>query len=65
MHLASHEGYLEVVKWLAEQGADINVKDDDGMTPLDPAENRRLNNYFAGLKNQIAAIKHSSSMLAN
>ena len=32
---------------------------------MDPAENRRLNNYFAGLKNQIAATNHSSSMLAN
>ena len=27
---------------------------------MDPAENRRLNKYFAGLKNQIAATKHSS-----
>ncbi|MCL2645920.1 MAG: ankyrin repeat domain-containing protein [Phycisphaerales bacterium] len=30
---------LEVLKWLKEQGADINAKDDNGRTPLDHAIN--------------------------
>ncbi|CAF0721224.1 unnamed protein product [Didymodactylos carnosus] len=34
LHLASGHGYLEIVKLLVNKGADINVKDKDGNTPL-------------------------------
>ena len=35
LHIASSNGYLNVVDWLLSEGADINVKNNDGKTPLD------------------------------
>ncbi|CAF0736281.1 unnamed protein product [Didymodactylos carnosus] len=34
LHVASGHGYLEIVRLLVDKGADINVKDKDGNTPL-------------------------------
>ena len=37
LHYAANKGYLEIVKLLLEKGADINVQDNDGRTPLHEA----------------------------
>jgi uncharacterized protein len=34
LHIASAQGYVEVVKFLAEHGADVNVRNARGLTPL-------------------------------
>eukprot|EP00794_Sanderia_malayensis_P018196 gene18196-20012_t len=34
IHFAADYGQLEVLKFLVDQGADINLKDDHGITPL-------------------------------
>ena len=65
MHLAAEggrhtasTGYLEVLKWLKEQRADINARDAGGQTPLDYAtrgsgrdENPNQNTVIQWLKN--------------
>ena len=43
LHLAANEGHLEVVKLLCTAGADVNVKDRWGETPLDDAKNAKKN----------------------
>ena len=40
LHLASRNEHLEVVKLLIERGADINIKNNEGETPLDFAKKR-------------------------
>ncbi len=37
MHFAALEGRKEVVELLIAKGADVNVKTEDGLTPLDRA----------------------------
>ncbi len=52
LHLASSEGKLEAVKFLVENGANINIKDSRGSIPLDDAirENRtHVVNYFVSI----------------
>jgi ankyrin repeat protein len=34
LHYAAHRGYLDIVKNLIEEGADINYEDHQGETPL-------------------------------
>ncbi len=34
LHIASAQGYVDVVKFLAEHGADVNVRNARGLTPL-------------------------------
>ena len=34
MNQASHRGYLEIVQELLQAGADPNISDEDGMSPL-------------------------------
>ncbi len=34
LHLASTHGFLPMVEFLVDQGANINAKNADGMTPL-------------------------------
>ena len=40
MHSAAREGHKEVIELLIAKGADVNVKDDDGTTPLDMADDK-------------------------
>jgi len=35
LHRAAWKGHKEIAELLIENGADLNVKDDDGRTPLD------------------------------
>ena len=37
MHFAALEGRKEIVELLIAKGADVNVKTEDGLTPLDRA----------------------------
>ncbi len=51
--LASENGYLEVVKYLVENGADINIKDDTDKTALDVAKKEKeteIIEYLESLK---------------
>ena len=34
MHIAAANGYGDVIKYLVKKGADLNVQDDRGCTPL-------------------------------
>lgn len=43
LHLAAHEGHLDVVKLLCNAGANVNVKDRWGDRPLDDAKKARKN----------------------
>lgn len=38
LHSAAKNGYLEIVKVLVEQGADVNIRTVDGKTPAQLAE---------------------------
>ena len=38
MHIACYKGYLNVISCLLSEGADINVKNNEGKTPLDVCE---------------------------
>jgi len=40
LHAAAAQGYSDVVKFLAEHGADLAVKDVDGVTPIDAANGK-------------------------
>jgi len=40
LHIAAAEGQLEIVVFLLRKGANINVKDQRGRTPLDEAKAR-------------------------
>ena len=33
-HMACHEGYLDLVKFLLREGAEVKDQDDEGDTPL-------------------------------
>ena len=39
---ASKEGNLEIVKYLVEKGANVNIKDNHGRTALDLAETEEI-----------------------
>ena len=34
LHMACHEGYLDLIKFLLREGADVKDQDDEGDTPL-------------------------------
>jgi ankyrin repeat protein len=40
MHIAAAQGYGEVVKLLADRGADLNVRNTRGLTPLGALQGR-------------------------
>ena len=39
---ASYNGHLKIVKFLIENGADINIKNNDGKTALDLAKTEEI-----------------------
>ena len=41
LHAAASENYEEIAALLIIKGADVNIKNDDGETPLDWAEEER------------------------
>lgn len=47
LHLASKEGNLDVIKTLIEEGADINLKNEDGRKPIDLASVDAVRSYLA------------------
>ena len=40
MYYAAIRGHKEIAELLITKGADVNVKDDDGTTPLDMADDK-------------------------
>ena len=38
LHCAAHRDFTEIAKMLIENGADVNVKNEDGMTALNYAD---------------------------
>ena len=52
--LASEAGHFEVVKYLVENGANANLKDNDGKTALDFAETDEIRQFLInnGAKNE-------------
>ena len=36
LHLAAETGRIKIIKYLVEQGADINIQDDNGVSILRP-----------------------------
>jgi ankyrin repeat protein len=51
MHIAALQGYGEVVKLLASQGADLNVRNAKGLTPLGSVATR------AGRKSMVDLLR--------
>ena len=41
LHLAAFKGHKEIVEMLIAKGANVNAKDDDGITPLDGAMHQK------------------------
>ncbi|WP_419420486.1 ankyrin repeat domain-containing protein [Legionella sp. D16C41] len=55
LHLETHNGYLEVVQGLIQSGADVNVQDCNGITPL----------FIAAFRNHLVIVKHLIEAGAN
>ena len=51
LYIASQNGHVEVVRVLAERGADINKADDNGATPLSLARSAGHTEIAAFLRN--------------
>ena len=47
---ASERGSLDIVKYLIEHGADVNIKNNEGETALNLAERWELNEIIKALK---------------
>ena len=54
LHSAAYDGHLKLVKALVEKGADVNVMDEDGRTPLYMASNN-------GHKEVVVALLHNGA----
>lgn len=52
--VASDWGHFEIVKYLVENGANVNLKDKDGKTALDFAETNEIRQFLInnGVKNE-------------
>jgi ankyrin repeat protein len=46
LHLACSAGHLDIVKYLIENGADINCKDRWGATPLNDTRDQEIIKYL-------------------
>jgi len=46
LHLAAGGGHLDVVKYLIDSGADVNVTDRWGATPLNDAKDVKVIDYL-------------------
>ena len=46
LHLACHEGYIDLVKFLLNEGADTSEADEEGDTPLHYAAFGLVNSRF-------------------
>jgi ankyrin repeat protein len=51
LHVASYYGYADIVTYLCEQGADVNVQANDGTTPLIFAAQNNYPNIIQTLLN--------------
>ncbi|MGY8815308.1 MAG: ankyrin repeat domain-containing protein [Gammaproteobacteria bacterium] len=49
LHFATYRGWTKMVKFLVEQGADINAKDRYGMTPLEIALGDPIGKYYRNI----------------
>eukprot|EP00298_Acanthocystis_sp_HF-20_P011427 c19389_g2_i2.p1 GENE.c19389_g2_i2~~c19389_g2_i2.p1 ORF type:complete len:306 (-),score=157.98 c19389_g2_i2:235-1152(-) len=56
LHVAAGEGHIQVVKFLVEHGASVNVLDRHGMSPIEEAENRHHDEIFEYLRNHGAVV---------
>ena len=61
LHGAGFWGWNQMVQFLADQGANLNVKDKKGMTPVDSAMGRAGGNGFGG--NRIDVHKDTAALL--
>ena len=54
LHMTAKQGDLQSVKYLVHKGADVNSKDDDGVTTV------RLYNHVLMMKDQYSNLSHAS-----
>jgi ankyrin repeat protein len=55
VHIAAAQGYAEVIKLLASQGADLNVRNAKGLTPLAAVATRAGRKSMADLLRSLGA----------
>jgi glutaminase len=46
LHLASAAGHIDIVRYLVEQGAEVNPRDRWGATPLNDAQDSAIVEYL-------------------
>ena len=52
LHIASEMGLVEIVKFLLENGADVNAKDIWGNKPIDLTSHEKTKELLSGEKNE-------------
>ena len=65
LHMAALEGNLPAIKWLMEQGCDVNAKDVDGGTPTDWAENEKEATEFFRSIGGVSGVLNASHTTAS
>jgi hypothetical protein len=63
LHHAARKGYFEVVKYLVENGADINLTDAEFKTAIDIAANQQILNYLIEHHKSIALNANNDSIM--